>query len=131
MSAGAKWTLPRAAGRDTVRNLYFFAGPSLTIDGHAQKSHARIEVKATIDIEIRAGDGECEILLLQGRPIAEPVAQYGPFVMNTRAEIEQAFADYRRTQFGGWPWPVNDPVHPRGEGRFAKHADGKVERRDR
>lgn len=131
MSAGAKWTLPRAAGSDTVRNLYFFAGPSLTIDGHAQKSHARIEVKATIDIEIRAGDGECEILLLQGRPIAEPVAQYGPFVMNTRAEIEQAFADYRRTQFGGWPWPVNDPVHPRGEGRFAKHADGKVERRDR
>lgn len=123
--------LPRAAGPRTVRNLYFFAGPSVSIGGHEQKSHAALEVEASADLEIQDGPGECEILLLQGRPIGQPVAQYGPFVMNTRAEIEQAFADYRQTQFGGWPWPVNDPVHARGEGRFAKHADGRVERRDR
>ena len=55
--------------------------------------------------------------------------QYGPFVMNTQAEIQQAFADYRRTEFGGWPWDANDPVHPRDQGRFAKHADGKLEKR--
>ena len=67
----------------------------------------------------------------QGRPIGEPVAQHGPFVMNTRAEIEQAIADYQRTRFGGWPWPSDDPVHAREEGRFAKHADGQVERVDR
>ena len=54
--------------------------------------------------------------------------QYGPFVMNTRAEIQQAFADYQRTRFGGWPWPSDDPVHARDEGRFARHADGRVER---
>ena len=65
--------------------------------------------------------------MLQGRPIGEPVAQYGPFVMNTRAEIEQAFADYRRTGFGGWPWPTDDPVTTREAGRFARHADGRVE----
>jgi quercetin 2,3-dioxygenase len=69
-----------------------------------------------------------EILVLQGKPIGEPVAQHGPFVMNTRAEIQQAFQDYQRTKFGGWPWASDDPVHPREEGRFAKHADGKVER---
>jgi hypothetical protein len=36
--------------------------------------------------------------------------------------------DYRRTQFGGWPWPSDEPVHPREEGRFAKRPDGKLER---
>lgn len=102
----------------------------MRVGGHEQLSHAAIEVLAGIDLDIEAGDDECEILLLQGRPIGEPVSQYGPFVMNTRAEIELAFADYRRTQFGGWPWPVDDPVHARDLGRFAKHADGKVERRD-
>ena len=76
-----------------------------------------------------SGPDLTEILVLQGRPIAEPVAQYGPFVMNTQAEIQQAFMDYRRTAFGGWPWPASDPVHPRAQGRFARHADGRVETR--
>ena len=49
--------------------------------------------------------------MLQGRPIGQPVAQYGPFVMNEEDEIAEAFADYRRTGFGGWPWASDDPVH--------------------
>ena len=67
-----------------------------------------------------------ELLVLQGRPIGEPVAQHGPFVMNTQAEIRDAFADYQRTQFGGWPWPDDAVVFPREKGRFAKF-DGKEE----
>ena len=78
-------------------------------------------------VKIQAVDGPAEILLLQGKPIAEPVAQQGPFVMNTQSELQQAFAEYRRTQFGGWPFAENAPVHPRTQGRFARHADGRVE----
>jgi len=127
MDARAKWTMPRAASGETVRVLYFFAGPSLRVGDHVAKSHAGLVVKAEEDVELEAGDGEVEILLLQGRPIGEPVVAHGPFVMNTRAEIERAFTDYRRTRFGGWPWPSDDPVHGREE-RFAKHRDGRVER---
>jgi hypothetical protein len=54
--------------------------------------------------------------------------QRGPFVMNTQAEIQQAFDDYRATGFGGWPWPRHDPVLGNDPARFARHADGRSER---
>ncbi len=80
-------------------------------------------------VPLTAGADGVEILVLQGRPIGEPVEQYGPFVMNDREGIAQTFADYQRTGFGGWPWPVDDPVHGADQGRFARHADGRVEER--
>ena len=114
MSAGATWTLPPAAQRGTVRTLYFFRGPSLRVGGRALAvARGRASCAATPRRALETGDGACEILLLQGRPIGEPVVQYGPFVMNTRAEIQQAIPDYQRTRFGGWPWPSDDPVHAR------------------
>ncbi len=126
MQAGAKYTLPPAKDARTRRTLYYFSGPQLMIDGKPFVGKAGVEVRATALIELIAGEGAVEILVLQGRPIGEPVVQYGPFVMNTAEEIQQAFADYRRTRFGGWPWPSSDPNHGKTAGRFAKHADGHV-----
>ena len=48
--------------------------------------------------------------------------------MTTPQEIQQAFLDYRRDGFGGWPWKSDAPVHDASEGRFARHADGRVEK---
>ena len=129
MQPGARWTLPAATGKGTRRMLYYFKGTALTIGDQTVPPSSAVELSAGVDAELTSGDTVTEILVLQGRPINEPVAQYGPFVMNTQAEIQQAFADYRRTEFGGWPWPASDPVHPPEQGRFAKHADGRVETR--
>ena len=54
----------------------------------------------TSDIAIQAGDQPLRALLYAGRPLREPVVSGGPFVMNTEAEIEQAYADYRAGRFG-------------------------------
>jgi redox-sensitive bicupin YhaK (pirin superfamily) len=135
MAPGARFTLPPATGAGTRRSLYFFKGGAVSVGGRAVAAHAAIELRADVPVELvngPAGDGTdvepAEFLLLQGRPIGEPVAQYGPFVMNTQAEIAQAMQDYRRTQFGGWPWKDEAPVHGSDPARFARHPDGREER---
>ena len=130
MAPGARWTLPAAAGAGTRRQLYFFKGAGVKVGGQRIDGRGAIELRASAEVELVNGSETSEFLVLQGRPIGEPVSQYGPFVMNTRAEIEQAFADYQRTQFGGWPWDDNAPVHGREPTRFAKHADGREERHE-
>lgn len=126
--AGARFTLPPAAYADTGRVLYIYRGAGLTIDGQAIDARNGVVLKADEAVEIIAAPGsETDCVMLQGRPIGEPVAQYGPFVLNDRAGIEQAFRDYERTRFGGWPWPTDDPVHGSDPTRFARHVDGRVE----
>jgi hypothetical protein len=128
MEPGASWTVPAATGKGTGRTLYFFEGSSLQVAGHRLRSHAAVALRSDLGARIENGDEACEILLLQGRPIGEPVVQQGPFVMNSQAEIQRAIEDYQQTRFGGWPWPSNGPVHGRDEGRFARHAGGRIER---
>ncbi|WP_420451007.1 pirin family protein [Ilumatobacter sp.] len=123
--AGSSWTMPSAA-EGVARVLYVFDGDGITVDGEAVGSATGAVVDATRAIEV-ASAGAAELLVMQGRPIGEPVAQQGPFVMNTDDEIRQAFADYRATQFGGWPWDRPDPTHGTDGTRFARHADGRVE----
>jgi hypothetical protein len=47
--------------------------------------------------------------------------------MNTREEIQQTYADFQETRFGGWPWPRHDQVHAPEKDRFARYTDGKEE----
>jgi redox-sensitive bicupin YhaK (pirin superfamily) len=133
LDPGATWNMPAARGDDTARVLYLFDGDGVTIgdptsdgDGDRVDGSTGVVVDSQRDLTVTA-DGHVELLLMQGRPIGEPVAQHGPFVMNTRAEIAEAFDDYNRTQFGGWPWDRSDPTHGVDGTRFARHADGRVE----
>ncbi len=129
MAPHARWTLP-ASRAGVNRTLYFFRGAQVRIADRVLDANAGVRLRPDAAVPLVAGEDGAELLLLQGRPIGEPVVQYGPFVMNTPAEIQQTFADYRRTQFGGWPWSQDDPVHGRDQGRFARHADGRIEYAD-
>jgi quercetin 2,3-dioxygenase len=126
MDAGAEWELPAVPDVRVQRTLYCYEGSTLGVGG-TEIARDTAALLAGDPVVLRAGDETVECLLLQGRPIGEPVEQYGPFVMNTRDELEQAFADYRATGFGGWPWPADDPTHGAEPTRFARHADGRVE----
>lgn len=128
LQPGATWTLP-AASPGINRSLYFYEGDSIHVDGQEIREHLAIELKSDASAQLKNGSRLSHLLLLQGKPINEPVVQYGPFVGNTREDIQQAYSEYQKTQFGGWPWPTYENVHPREKGRFAKYPDGKVETR--
>lgn len=129
VGAGANWTLPRAEPGHN-RMLHFFDGDDTSVGGVRVEKDTGLRLDPEYDIPITNHGGPAEFLLLGGRPIGAPVFQMGPFVMNSPEEISQALVDYRSTGFGGWPWPVADPVHDRVQGRFAIHADGRREERE-
>ena len=127
MEPNAQWTLP-ATEAGVNRTLFYYEGNRLSIAGQEIPHYHAVEVDPTVSLSLKNNSETSKVLVLQGRPIGEPVVQHGPFVMNTKEEIYQAFDDYQKTQFGGWPWSRYDQVHASSEGRFAKHADGRVEK---
>ena len=126
MDKNAEWAIP-AASPGLNRTLYFYNGDKAIIAEVEIPGSTGIDLLSDRQVHLKNGSVEGHFLLLQGRPINEPVVKYGPFVMNTNAEIQQTFEEYRKTQFGGWPWDRPDQVHPRDRGRFARHANGREE----
>lgn len=126
MEAGAKWTLPKT-NKSASRSVFYYKGQELVIENKTILQDHLIELEAGEDINLQNGHKDSYFLILEGKPIGEPVAQHGPFVMNTQEEIRQAMLDFGKTQFGGWPWPQREVVHPRQKGRFALHSDGTEE----
>ena len=123
--AGASWNVP-AAGAGLSRSLHLLVGEGLDIDGFAVPQRHLAEVRSELALTVRnTGSTEAQVLLLQARPIGEPVASYGPFVMNTPEQIQQTFADFQRTRFGGWPYPDGAPTHGDEVRRFAVYPGGQ------
>jgi quercetin 2,3-dioxygenase len=96
LPAGAEFSTPIAAGHSAF--LYAYEGSAkIGAAGSAKPlPHRAAGVLSDGDsVRVQAGTEDARFLLLAARPLREPVVQYGPFVMNTREEIEQAIADYR------------------------------------
>mmetsp|Transcript_10479 Transcript_10479/g.17232 ORF Transcript_10479/g.17232 Transcript_10479/m.17232 type:complete len:380 (+) Transcript_10479:56-1195(+) len=122
LQPGGELTLPSAeGGSSTNRVVYFVEGEQLGINGDCYTNNCALTLKAdqAATFSNPTSTSVTELLILQGKPIGEPVVKHGPFVMNTQKEIEKTFHDYRKTKFGGWPWTEDDHVFPRDETRFA------------
>lgn len=125
---GGKLTIPKSKVENVSRSLYLVEGANIgvQVNGEIINRKVILELDSNQEVNIHVPksedndhDGSVEFLMLQGRPIEEKVAQHGPFVMNTWAEISQAFDDYHSTKFGGWPWDSDEMVFPHTKGRFA------------
>lgn len=125
MQAQAQWKLPKAS-ENINRTLYFYSGKSIQIAGQDFTNHLAIELHADKETTLNNGEGESFLLLLQGKPINEPIVQHGPFVVNQESEVREVMLEFQQSQFGGWPWPSHEHVHAREKGRFAKYPDGKL-----
>ncbi|KAA8492056.1 putative quercetin 2,3-dioxygenase [Porphyridium purpureum] len=128
MDAGARWEIP-AAPTGVNRSVIFFKGDEINVGEYAVKRHANMHVDASLPCPLHnTGTTPAELLMLQGRPIDEPVVQQGPFVTSSRPEMQQAIQAYHRGHFGKWPFEQDDPVLPRESPRFAHYGDGREER---
>jgi len=92
LASGAKCRLPLPASHNAF--VYVFEGDAGTL-GQAIPRHSLAVLGEGDEVALVAGPEGARFILVAGKPIREPVAQYGPFVMNTREEIEQAIADYK------------------------------------
>ncbi|MDC8003215.1 pirin family protein [Aureisphaera galaxeae] len=126
MEAGATWTLPKTSA-EASRSLFYYKGDTIEIEGQKIGSGHLLEAVSHEDIMIQNGKGASYFLILEGKPINEPVVKHGPFVMNTEEEIYETMKEYGKTQFGGWPWAEVEAVHAKDKGRFALHSNGVEE----
>ncbi len=124
LEAGGRFVLP-ASGKGSKRRIFILEGDKLSVADQPLPSGYGAGLPSE-EVSLKNGGEKARFLWLEGKPIAEPVAKYGPFVMNRSEEIQQAMEEYQLTRFGGWPWPYPDHVHPREKGRFAQYPDGKI-----
>lgn len=99
--------------------------PIQLIEGETIPFKNLVELKADVDIHLKNGAETGSIMWLEGEPIGAPVAMRGPFVLNTDNELNSAFARYRQTHFGQWPWESSAPVFKRDQSRFASFNKGE------
>jgi redox-sensitive bicupin YhaK (pirin superfamily) len=96
LPAGAAFEAPLSPGHSAFLYMYEGAGRVGAAGSTKPLPHRAAGVLSDGDtVRVEAGADGVQFLLLAAKPIGEPIVQYGPFVMNTREEIEQALADYR------------------------------------
>ena len=102
LAAGARLRLPWPVAYNALAYVLRGSG-AVGAEGRPLRDGQLVVLGAGDALELRGGTESMDVLLLGGQPIREPVAAYGPFVMNTRAQLVQAFEDYEAGRLGTVP----------------------------
>ncbi|MDR0523480.1 MAG: pirin family protein [Candidatus Methanoplasma sp.] len=109
------------------RNLYFVSGADASIGGEAYGSGQRLKMDGSA-FRVENGGAESAMWLLEGVPIGERRAAFGPVALGTDREVLDAMNEIRRRELADWPWGLVDRTQPKGAERFLARADGSTER---
>ena len=100
LAPGVEWDVDLPEGHNAF--AYAFEGAGSIGEGDATRAIVSQEIAVLVGgrtVRFRAGEGGLRAILVAGRPLREPVARYGPFVMNTKEQIMQAFVDFQEGRF--------------------------------
>lgn len=127
LQPGASFSLNSLAdGID--RNVYFVSGDTATLEGTKIKPWLRYKMKRSSPLNLINGIEESEFWILEGKPIGEKQANFGPVILKDLDEVRKSMDEIRIKEFQEWPWGVMDVTNPIDMGRELHRKDGTVER---
>ncbi len=127
MEPEAEMTIdPAAEGAN--RNLYVISGAGIGVSGADVPCNSRAKLLETGEIVIRNGSEPTVAWLLEGRPIGEKMAMFGPVCLENIDQVRAGLDEIRVNEYKEWPWTYVDQAQPLGTERFIRYADGTESR---
>ena len=123
MEPGSEMTLP-AAAHGAGRNLYVISGDGMTVLSTDVQCSFRAKILDEGEIPLKNGPGHTVAWLLEGIPIGEKMAMFGPVCLETLKEVRAGLDEVRKNEYSEWPWTYVDQAQPLGTGRFIRYPDG-------
>jgi len=127
LQPGASFSLDALPG-GVDRNVYFVSGKDAVMDGTRIKPNLRFKTVRETSINIVNGEEKSEFWILEGRPIGEKQAAFGPVILKDLDEVRSSMYEIRVNEFKEWPWGVMDVTNPLDMGRELHRPDGSVEK---
>ena len=127
LEPGARLTVD--AGADGAnRNLYFVSGKDAMFNGIPVEGESRLKLLENTEVTVENGDEPSVMWLLEGRPIGQKMASFGPIYLASLKEVRAGLDEIRKNEYHEWPWQLVDRAQPLGTERFIRYPDG-TERR--
>ena len=123
MEPGSKLGIDPAV-EGASRNLYYVSGKDATVMGVPVEAENRVKILENRVVSIDNGEEPSVFWLLEGRPIGQKMASFGPVYLPTLKEVRAGLDEIRLNEYEEWPWGVIDRAQPVGTGRFIRYPGG-------